>query len=224
MRVQFTPSPAFLTALSVTAGKVASAWSDEEVDLAFHEAGWDGPLQSPQAGVYLAGPMSSSAAHRVHKAFSDNPGVQVEVEEPMTHTAEDRATVKVTIKGSLTAATPDPHPVRRGVQRFRDRPVDHQETGEKGPDPKLMTQTPGVGTITFDTTMGETMVSGAQTFETGQEVVFLNGEGHEETGTIESSEDDGYVINEKFVNKQRVLRVAANLKANAIAVLKKYGL
>jgi hypothetical protein len=42
--------------------------------------------------------------------------------------------------------------------RYRDKPVDHQETSDH-PNPALMTQTPGVGTITFDTTMGETMVS-----------------------------------------------------------------
>jgi hypothetical protein len=39
-----------------------------------------------------------------------------------------------------------------------EKPVDHQEVGDH-PDPALMTQTPGVGTITFDTSMGETMVS-----------------------------------------------------------------
>jgi len=59
---------------------------------------------------------------------------------------------------------------------------------------------------------GRAKARGGVSVETGDTVVFLNGEGQEETGAIDSSEDDGYVINGKFVNKQRVLRLVASFQ------------
>jgi len=50
-------------------------------------------------------------------------------------------------------------PVPARVKKMRAPQVDQQDTKAKNPNPALMTQTPGVGTVTFDTSMGETMVA-----------------------------------------------------------------
>jgi hypothetical protein len=78
---------------------------------------------------------------------------------------------------------------------------------QNNPDPERGKGSGGSGLL-----WGRAKARGGVSVETGDTVVFLNGEGKEETGVIDSSEDDGYVINEKFVNKQRVLRLVASFQ------------
>lgn len=55
---------------------------------------------------------------------------------------------------------------RARVPKLRAPQVDHQEVGPD-PDPTLMVRKQGIGTITFDTTTGDTMVSGRRRMNGG---------------------------------------------------------
>jgi hypothetical protein len=145
-----------VSGIPIKAALVKAAWTEEEVLGAIEDAAglWgtevlDVVTEMPD-GRYKIGPVNYGLANRLYRELEKHTGLSVESDEAVAPTLEDTATVYVKIKAATLK--------RVGVIRRQAPKVDHQEIGPD-PDPTLMVRTPGVGTITFDTTMGETMVS-----------------------------------------------------------------
>ncbi len=100
--------------------------------------------------------------------------------------------------------------VRRArVPKLRAPQVDHQEVGPD-PDPTLMVRKQGIGTITFDTTTGDTMVSGGTMFTVQELDDELSKEDVEAYFRVKKAEDDaaanasGDVYAESYASVQRL--------------------